>query len=80
MRVTDRDAFRPYRAGVALLWAVQRLHGDRLAWNDAVLERLTATPRLKRMLLEGRTPAEIFASWGAEVAAFERNSARYRLY
>jgi hypothetical protein len=32
------------------------------------------------MLLEGRTPAEIFASWGAEVAAFERNSAKYRLY
>jgi len=80
VRVTDRDAFRPYRAGVALLWVVQRLHGDRLVWNDAVLERLTATPRLKGMLLEGRTPAEIFAAWDGEVAAFERNSAKYRLY
>ena len=80
MRVTDRDTFRPYRAGVALLWVVQRLHGDRLVWNDAVLERLAATPRLKRMLLEGRTPVEVFAAWGDEVAAFERRSAKYRLY
>lgn len=80
IRITDRNAFRPYRAGVALLWVVQRLHGDRLVWNDAVLERLTATPRLKRMLLEGRSPAEIFAAWGGEVAAFERNSGKYRLY
>ena len=40
----------------------------------------TAAPRLKRMLLEGRTPAEIFAAWGGEVAAFELTSARCRLY
>ncbi len=80
VHVLDRDTFRPYRAGVALLWAVQSLHADRLTWNDAVLDRLTATPRLKEMLLAGRTPNEIFASWDAEVRAFEVRSARYHLY
>lgn len=80
LRVTDRDAFAPYRTGIALLWAVNRLHADKLTWNDAALDRLVATPRLKAMLQRGATPREIFASWGAEVAAFERQRATYLLY
>lgn len=80
LRVTDRDAFEPYKAGVALLWAVHRLHPDRLVWNDAVLERLAATHRLKSMIVGGRSPAEIFAAWAPEVDAFRARSAPYRLY
>ena len=80
VRVTDRDAFEPYKAGVAMLWAVHRLHADRLVWNDAVLERLTATRRLKAMIVAGRRPDEIFASWAAEADAFRARSAPYRLY
>jgi uncharacterized protein YbbC (DUF1343 family) len=80
LRVTDRDAFEPYRAGVAMVWAVHRLHPERLTWNDAVLDRLAATPRLKAMILAGRRPDEIFASWRAEVDAFRVRSAPYHLY
>lgn len=80
LRVTDRDAFDPYRAGVAMLWAVHRLHAAQLVWNEAVLDRLVATPRLRAMLVAGRTPAEIFASWQGEVTAFERQREPYLLY
>lgn len=80
VRITDRDAYEPYKVGVALLWAVHALHRDRLVWNDAALDRLVATPRLKAMLQEGRTPADIFASWEAEVAAFRTTSSKYLLY
>ncbi|HET9983817.1 MAG TPA: DUF1343 domain-containing protein, partial [Longimicrobiales bacterium] len=80
VRVTDRDAFQPYRAGVAMLWAVHRLHPERLVWNDAVLERLTATNRLKAMILAGQPPRAIFASWRTELEAFRARSAPYRLY
>lgn len=80
VRVTDRDAFEPYRAGVALLWAVHRLHPDRLVWNDAVLERLVATRRLKAMIVGGSRPEAIFESWRAEVNGFGARSAPYRLY
>lgn len=78
--VTDRDAFEPYKAGVALLWAVNRLHASELVWNDAVLDRLVATPRLKDMLVAGADPAEIFASWEDEVAAFRARMEPYLLY
>jgi uncharacterized protein YbbC (DUF1343 family) len=80
LRIVDRNAFEPYRTGVAMLWAVHRLHPDRLVWNDAVLDRLAATTRLKTMLLEGNNPAEIFASWRDEVQAFNARSVPYRLY
>ncbi len=80
LRVTDRNVFQPYRAGIAMLWAVYQLHPDRLVWNDAVLDRLTATPRLKQMILAGRRPDEIAASWRAEVEVFERRRAPYLLY
>ena len=80
VRVTDRNAFEPYKAGVALVWAVHKLHPEKLVWNDSVLERLTATRRLKAQILAGRTPAEIFASWADEVAKFAQRSSKYRLY
>jgi len=80
VNVTDRNAFDPYRAGVAVLWAVNMLHADRIVWNDAALDRLTATPRLKSMIVSGRTPAEIFASWKGEVETFGARRAPYLLY
>ena len=78
--VTDRDAFQPYRAGVALLWAIHALHPDRLVWNDATLDRLAATPRLKAMILAGARPEAIVAAWAPEVDAFRRRAAPYLLY
>jgi uncharacterized protein YbbC (DUF1343 family) len=80
LRVTDRNVFESYGAGIAMLWAVHQLHPDRIVWNDAVLDRLTATPRLKQMILAGRRPEEIIASWRAEVEVFERRRAPYLLY
>jgi len=80
LHVTDRDAFEPYKTGVALLWAVHTLHAERLVWNDAVLDRLVATPRLKALLLDGKSPAEIFASWAGEVETFAATRERYLLY
>jgi uncharacterized protein YbbC (DUF1343 family) len=80
LQITDRNAFMPYRTGVALLWAVNKLHSDKLVWNDDVLLRLAGTRRLKEMIVGGRTPDEIAAAWRAEVEAFSARSTPYRLY
>lgn len=80
VHVVDRARVQPYRVGVAMLWAVHALHRERLVWNDATLDRLVATPRLKRLLEAGRTPPEIFATWDAEIARFRAISSPYRLY
>lgn len=80
VHITDRTRVQPYRVGVAMLWAVYTLHREQLVWNDATLDRLAATPRLKQMLEQGRTPAEIFAAWDNEAARFLAVSVRYHLY
>jgi uncharacterized protein YbbC (DUF1343 family) len=80
VHVTDRSTVQPYRVGVAMLWAVHALHRDQLVWNEATLDRLAATPRLKQMLEAGRTPAEIFAAWETELKQFRAISAPYHLY
>jgi len=80
LHVTDRDAYEPYRTGVALLWAVYTLHPDRLTWNDAALDRLVATPRLKALLLAGKSPREIADAWRGEVEAFRATRERYLIY
>lgn len=80
VNITDRDIFLPYRAGVAMVWAVHSLHADTLEWNASVLERLTATPRLVNMIRGGSHPEEIYEAWEDEVAAFRDVSREYWLY
>lgn len=80
INVTDRDRFEPYRAGIATLWAIHILHPDQLEWNDAVLDRLIGTHRLKTMILDGSHPCEIYASWEKELAEFKKTSRKYLIY
>ncbi|HEY0929605.1 MAG TPA: DUF1343 domain-containing protein [Gemmatimonas sp.] len=80
LHVTDRATFKPYRAGVALMWAVNALHADKLEWKDAVIDRLAATPRLKSMIVAGNTPQQIFAAWTPELTRFHQRADKYRLY
>lgn len=80
LHITDAARWQPWTTGVAMLWAVHRRHREQLVWNDAVLDRLVATPRLKVMLEAGRTPAEIAAAWADELTAFQQLRRRYLLY
>jgi uncharacterized protein YbbC (DUF1343 family) len=80
LKVFDRDRFQAYRTGVAMVWAVHRLHADKLVWDEEVIERLTGTGRLVRMIREGRLPSEIFASWENELELFKHVRQKYLLY
>lgn len=80
IKVTDRDRFKPYRAGIGTLWAIHKLHPEKLEWNDEVLDRLIGTRRLKTMILKGSHPSDIFASWKKELAEFKKTSQMYLIY
>ena len=53
---------------------------QQLGWNDAVLDRLIGTHRLKTMILNDAYPDEIFASWEKELAEFKKTIRMYFLY
>ncbi|TVQ16297.1 MAG: DUF1343 domain-containing protein [Balneolaceae bacterium] len=80
VNVTDRDIFEPYKAGVAMVWAIHELHAGQMEWNERTWDRLTGTRRLMNMLRGGSHPAEIFAAWEDELEAFRRTREPYLLY
>ena len=80
VNITDRNLVEPYRTGIALVWAFHRLYADKMVWDETVIERLTATTRLVKMIRDGKRPEEIFASWSDELARFKGRSKKYMLY
>lgn len=80
VRITDRDLFEPYKAGIAMVWAIHKLHPDKMEWNERTMNRLVGTRRLEKMIHDGAHPSEIFASWEEELAAFKEMIEQYLLY
>lgn len=81
--VTDADAFRPVATGVYVVDAVYRQAprgAHRSYFKADWLAKLAGTHRLRQMLVDGQTPAEVVASWEAEAAAFAERAEAYRLY
>lgn len=81
--VTDARAFRPVATGVYVVDAVYRQAprgAHRSFFKADWLAKLAGTHRLRQMLLDGRTPAEVVGAWDDEAAAFAESSEPYRLY
>ena len=77
---TDRTVYDPTHAAVAALVEARRLAGDRWEWRVSHFDRLAGTDRLRLMIEEGRTQAEITDSWRDALASFEALRQRYLLY
>ena len=89
LHVTDREAFRPFLTGIAVVRAARAQVPSRIVWRSEVYEfvsdrlafDLLAGNSLVRSQVEEGTPlAEIEASWQAELAAFEARRAEVLLY
>ena len=80
VNITDRDQAQPYRAGIALVWAFNKLHSDKLVWDQKVFERLTAKKDFVKMIRSGATPQQIFSSWEKDLQEYTRRIKPYLLY
>ena len=80
VRILDRDLFRSYRTGIAMVWAIYKLHPDKMEWDERKMDRLVATRRLENMIYDGAQPFEIFALWEQELTEFKEMSQTYLLY
>jgi uncharacterized protein YbbC (DUF1343 family) len=80
VKVTDRDRFESYKTGISILWAINKLHADKLRWDQATLNRLSGTRRLEKMIRNDKSPAEIFTSWEKECSEFRKMSKKYLIY
>jgi uncharacterized protein YbbC (DUF1343 family) len=89
IHVTDRRAFRPVQAAVALLDEFRRQAPDRFAWREPPYEYehdkepidiLFGSDRLRTTIDAGGDVAALAASWRADEDAFRRQRERHLLY
>ena len=80
VRILDRNLFESYKTGIAMIWAIHKLHPDKMEWDDKIMNRLVATCRLENMIYDGTHPLEIYALWEQELTEFKEMSQAYFLY
>jgi uncharacterized protein YbbC (DUF1343 family) len=89
MHVTNRDAFEPVLAGVALLKECRAFSPEAFAWRDPPYEYehdkmpidiLAGSPILREQIEQQVPLAEIAASWSKGLAEFDEVRRPYLLY
>jgi uncharacterized protein YbbC (DUF1343 family) len=88
LHVTDRDAFRPVAAAVAVLDAFKRAGRDQFAWRDPPYEYEHVIPPIDILFgsatlrdgIDAGAAWQDIVRWDADVAAFETIRRRFLLY
>jgi uncharacterized protein YbbC (DUF1343 family) len=89
IHVTDADAFRPYRTGVAFLKACHDQDPARFRWREKAYEFVDAIPAidllagsaaLREGIEAGASLDELAARWPRDEGAFAEERAAYLLY
>ncbi len=89
LHVTDRHAFRPVRAGLAVVAAMRALSGGHFRWRTEIYEYVTdpiaidllfGSDRERVGLEAGVAPAELARAWEPEEKAFAERRKEFLLY
>ncbi|HXK61096.1 MAG TPA: DUF1343 domain-containing protein [Acidobacteriota bacterium] len=89
IHVLDRNAYRPFLTGLALLMAYRELGEDQFRWNDPPYEYeyeklpidiLFGNGTIRQSIERGDSLEQIEASWQEELKAFAEKRERYLLY
>ncbi len=83
LHITDKNRFRPYRMGLALLQALRRTHPDRFSWLDPPYEYewkklpidiLIGSDAVRRRVEQRRGPRPDRVRLGTEIANFGKSA------
>ena len=78
VNIKDRELFEPYKAGIAMVWAIHKVHGEKLEWDIPTLDRLRTG--LVNMIKQGASPFDIYATWKEDLDEFKKMSYKYTIY
>lgn len=78
IRVTDRSAFMPVRAGIVIATALHELHPTE--WEVDKLDRLLQKKEAVAAIKAGKPPSAVEATWTADLEAFAAKRTRFLLY
>jgi uncharacterized protein YbbC (DUF1343 family) len=89
IHVIDRNKFRPFKTGVAILKAVSDLYPEQFRWKEPPYEYetqkmpidiLAGTDRLRRDIEKGENIKNMESWWSSETKVFEKIRKKYLLY
>lgn len=78
--VTDRNAVRPVRLGVAILAAFKRAHPHHTVFRNRRFDILTGNANVRHQLDQNVSPDEICEAWAEELEGFGRTREKYLMY
>jgi uncharacterized protein YbbC (DUF1343 family) len=76
--VTDREKIRPVRMGVAIVWKLHQLYGDKFEIDK--VNRLLVNDKTMAAIKSAKDPSEIPAVWEDDLAAFKKTREKYLIY
>lgn len=81
VRVTDRDAVRPFEVGVWMVREILARHPAQFHWKTGSMDRLSGTDELRQAIgTSDAAVAALLARADAEARAFEERARKYRIY
>ncbi|MGQ9809501.1 MAG: DUF1343 domain-containing protein, partial [Armatimonadota bacterium] len=84
--ILDRDTFRPVRTGLELLILIRRLYPSNFKFREpsaggkAFFDLLTGTDKVRKMVLDGASAADIEAGWQEGLREFYKRRKELLLY
>ena len=76
--VTDRQAIRPVRMGVSVVWQLRRIYGDKFEIDK--VNRLLKNDKTMAAIKSATNPTTIPAVWKDDLVAFEKVRKKHLLY
>jgi uncharacterized protein YbbC (DUF1343 family) len=80
LHVTDRDAFRPVTATLALLERIKALYGAKLELHADYFDKVMGTSNVREAFERGEPFAQIVSRWQPGLTEFAKLRAPYLLY
>jgi uncharacterized protein YbbC (DUF1343 family) len=80
VNVTDRDAYEPVKAGIAILVSVQHLFPREFQWRESSIDRLSGVRALRMMIGRGAGIPDIVKKSHKGLEEFETLRKRFLLY
>ena len=76
--VADRDVIDPVKMGVAIVWQIKQLFGDKFQIDG--VNRLLKSDKTMELIKSAADWKEIPASWKAELDTFKKAREKYLIY
>lgn len=79
IEVINPKEFEPVKFGVKILYFLHKLYPDKFEMND-YFDTLWGTDTVRKQILAGKTPEEIYSSWEDQLNLFRQYREQFLLY